>query len=190
MSTLTLESLGLTKEEIIERVVARVAETLLTTAVGDEDDVSMTPTRFAKRLETKMLARVDAAVAEIAGKHVRPNVAAYIETLCLQATNQWGEKRGSPITFVEYLIAKADAFLREEVNYQGKVRGEDSYSWKSSGTRIAWMVHEHLQYSIQQAMTAALATANASIVGGLNEAIKIKLAEVAASLKVTTKIGA
>ena len=185
---LTLESLGLTREEITERVVARIADTLLASVVADEDgDEVTTKSVFARALERKVLERINAAVEEIAGRHVLPNVAAYVEGLCLQETNKWGEKRGRTLTFVEYLVERAEHYLREEVDYKGKTRSEDSYSWKASGTRISHLVHEHLQYSIQTAMAQALKTANGAIVGGIEQAVKIKLAEVAASLKVEAK---
>lgn len=188
---LTLESLGLSRDEIIERVVGRLAESLLETWVpGDEDDEGGTvQTQFAKMLERKVLERVNVAVEEIAGRHVLPHVADYVETLSLQETSKWGEKKGVPLTFVEYLVARAEAYLREEVNYDGKVKGQDSYSWSKAGTRIAYMVNKHLQYSIQTAMETALKNANVAIVGGIEDAVKIKLDEVAASLKVTAKIG-
>lgn len=190
MSTLTLESLGLTREEIIDRVVERIADRLLREHAIDEDgDDDALPSPMAKLLERKVAQRVSDAIDAIAGRHVLPNVAAYVETLILQETNKWGEKKGTPMTFVEYLVSRADAYLREEVNYDGKTRGADSYSWKASGTRIAWMVHKHLQHSIQIAMERALKDANSAIVGGLEQAVKIKLAEVLASLKVKAEIG-
>mgnify|MGYP001609874141 FL=1 len=83
-------------------------------------------------------------------------------------------------------MARAEAYLKEELDHNGKTKAED-YNWKKSGTRIAYLVHEHLQYSIQTAMKEALTTANSAIVGGIEQAVKIKLAEVAASMKVELK---
>lgn len=193
MTTLTLESLGLTREEITERVVEKVAEQMLAEAevVADEDDGKVRLTlSFAETLKRKVLERVNMAVDDVAAKNILPNVAAYVEGLCLQETNKWGEKVGKPLTFVEYLVSRAEHYLREEVSFEGKARSEDTYvSWRASGTRIAYLVHKHLQYSIQSAMEKALKDANSKIVGGIEEAVKIKLAEVAALLKVETKIG-
>ena len=187
--TLTIESLGITRDEILDRVVAKIADQIISDAALDEDGVPTgTPTKFARILLKKVQARIDTAVEEIAGRHVLPNVAAYVENLCLQETNRWGEKVGKPVTFIEHLVQRAEAYLREDVDHNGKTKGEDSYSWRKSGTRVAYMIHEHLQYSISSAMADALKNANSAIVGGIQEAVKIKLAEVAASLKVETKI--
>jgi hypothetical protein len=186
----TLEELGLTRDEILDRVVAKIADSLIDSYVMDEDgEETATQSPFARAMQRKVQERVDKAVEEIAARHVLPNVAAYVETLCLQETNKWGEKTGRRFTFVEYLVDRAEKYLTEEVNYEGKTKGEDSYSWRKSGTRIAYMVHKHLQYSIQSAMEHALKNANAAIVGGIEEAVKIKLGEVAAALKVKTEIG-
>lgn len=188
---LTLESLGLRRDEILDRVVNRIAESVMESwTVGEDGDEAIAHrTPFAEALERKVMERVDAAVVGIAGRHVLPNVAAYVETLCLQETNKWGEKRGEPVSFVEYLVRKAEDFLREPVSFQGKTKGQDSYNWKADTTRIAYMIHEHLQYSIKSAMEQALKTANSAIVGGIEEAVKIKLSEVAASLKVKMELG-
>jgi hypothetical protein len=188
MMEITLESLGLSQEEIIDRVVGRIADSLLGAWIGDGDDESIVQSKFAKILEKKVLERINLAVEEIAGRHVLPNVAAYVETLCLQETNKWGEKKGSQVTFVEYLVDRAEKWLREEVDYQGKTKDSDSFSWKASGTRVAYMIHEHLQYSIKTAMEQALKEANASIASGITDAVKIKLAEILTSLKVKAEI--
>jgi hypothetical protein len=190
--TITAESLGLTREEILERVVQQIVTTLLEQSELDEDGVAVpTRSRFATVLRRKVLERADAAVADIAGRHVLPNVASYVETLCLQETNKWGEKTGKSMTFIEYLVERADRYLREEVDYEGKAKDDDRYhsNWRKAGTRISYLVDKHLQYSIETAMKQALATANAAIVGGITDAVKIKLAEVLASLKVETKVG-
>ena len=188
---LTLESLGLSRDEILDRVVGKIAESLLSdwVDVDDPDNVAAVETPFGALLKRKVMERIDTAVDDIATRHVLPNAAAQLEGVCLQETNKWGEKKGVPMTFVEYLVARAEAYLREEVNYEGKLKGQDSYAWTKSGTRIAYMVDKHLQYSIQTAMETALKNANSAIVGGIEETVKIKLAEVAASLKVQTKIG-
>lgn len=176
---LTLESLGLSRDEIFARVVDRISEL----AMEDWND------EMDKVLQAQVMEKVNAAVETIAGRHVLPNVAAYVEALCLQETNKWGEKRGAPVTFVEYLVQRAEAYLTEPVDYAGKPKSGGEYHWKASQTRVSHLVHEHLQYSIQQAMTRALKDANSAIVGGIEEAVKIKLNQVADSLKVVAKIG-
>lgn len=184
---LTLESLGLSQEELQGRVVNALAERVLA-GIGIDDDGTFTQrSQTAEKLQEKLRKHIDAAIDDIAAKHVHPNVTQFIENLCLQETNKWGEKAGAKLTFIEYLVARAENYLREPVNYEGKAKGEDSYSWSAKTTRIAHMVDRHLQFSIESAMKAALANANAAIVGGIEAAVKIKLDEVSKSLKVSVQ---
>lgn len=185
---LTLEALGLTQESLAERLVDKLAEGLLSSMDYDEDGHTFRgESPFANKLNRMVKDRLNSLVDDLGAKHVVPKVEEMVEGMVLQQTNQWGEKTGKPVTFIEYLTQRADHWMREEVNYDGKTKGSDSYSWKKAGTRVEYVIDKHLQYSIETAMKAAISAANQSIIGGLQEAVKIKLAEVAASLKVEVK---
>lgn len=182
-----LESLGLTRESLAERIVETIADRLLNGA-GDGDESRFEP-GIRRELDKKIKEAIDGAVEKVAEAHLLPKVTGMLEGICLQATNEWGEKKGNPLTFVEYLIQRAEAYMHEKVSFQGKSKSEDSYNWNPSTTRIAYMVHEHLQYSIQAAMKKAMENANASIIGGINEAVKLKLGEVAKAFQVSVSVG-
>lgn len=189
---LTIESLGLSKDELLDRVVTRAVEVLLHDyEEGNDEDgepcTSEKPSQFGELIKARVKQKTDEAIEQIAAKHILPNITTYVENLCMQETNKWGEKKGEPVTFIEYLVSRAEAYLSEEVDFNGKTKAQDSYNWRKAQTRIAHLVHEHLQYSIQIAMKQALADANSKIVGGIEAAIKIKLAEVQESLKVSVK---
>lgn len=186
---LSLEALGLSKEDVAERVIERIAEQMLSSYDQDDDGEKVErPSRFKEMLQKRIIERVNQSIDEIAAKHVLPNVTGYLENLCLQETNQWGEKKGAKVTFTEYLVQRAHAYMTEDVNYEGKSKAEvGSYSWSKSTTRIASLVHKHLDYHIKDAMTKALATANSAIVGGLEAAVKTGLSQALAGLKVDVK---
>lgn len=184
-----LEELGITKNELVERVIERCCDRiLLEHRVNSDGDNWDYDSPIAVSLKKIFQAHVDAALAEVVDKYILPKAAQYIENVTLQMTNKWGEKRGEPLTFLEYLTQRAEAYLTEEVDYNGKTRGQDSCGWKADQTRIAFMVGKHLQYAIQTMMESAMKSANSAIVGGIEGAVKIKLAEVAEKLqvKVTT----
>jgi hypothetical protein len=93
------------------------------------------------------------------------------------------------MTFIEYLVARAEAYLREDVNFDGKSKDEHSgYSWSKSQTRIVWLVNKHLQYSIESAMKDAVKTINDAVTEGLEKTVKVKLEEIAKGLKVNLKM--
>lgn len=191
MSELTavqLEALGISKEDLIERVVERIAASALSRNSLDEDgDEVISPSTLKQALDVKIRDAVSEKIDALASAHVLPNVNKYIEELTLCETNKWGQKTGTPVTFIEYLVQRAEAYLREDVNYEGKSRAEtsSSYSWSKSQTRITHMVNAHLHYSIESAMKTAVSAANSAIVNGINDTVKIKLSELAANLKMS-----
>lgn len=188
MNAISLESLGITKADLENRIVKKAVEDLLTGVDFDEDgDEWRTRSPIAKKIDALVKQRIDETITKLADTHILPNVASFVENLTLKATNRWGESTGTKLTFIEYLTQQADAYMREEVNYEGKPKGTDSYSWTGRTTRVAFMVDKHLHYSIEKAMQNALATANASIVGGLKGAVDKALAEVTQKLKVEVK---
>lgn len=189
--SIDLKSLGFTQEELQERVVTRIADEVMTDRVYDpeSDDEYERHSKFRNDLQARVKARIDEKVDELAKKFVLPNVSEYIETLTLQETNRWGEKTGKTMTFIEYLTARAEAYMQETVNYDGKTKAEnESYSWSGTQTRITHLVHQHLHYSIERAMKDALSIATNSIAKGIDETVKIKLAEIASTMKTTVSI--
>lgn len=189
MPELTLESLGLDQDKLADKLVDRLAQNMLTSIGYDEDgDDWFGTSPFAKKLNDMVKARLDKVVSELADKHVLPRVNEMVEGLVLQQTNQWGEKVGKTVTFIEYLTQRADMWMREEVNYEGKVKGENgSFSWNKKGTRVEFLIDKHLQYNIERAMLAAVGEAHKSITEGLKEAVNIKLGQIAVQLKTEVK---
>lgn len=186
--SIDLKALGFTKEELQERVVARIAYSVMTDRVYDpeSDDEYERHSQFRNDLQSRVKTRIDEKIDELAQKFVLPNVSEYIETLTLQETNQWGEKTGKPVTFIEYLTSRAEAYMQEKVNYEGKSKLENGpYSWSGTQTRITYLVNSHLHYSIEKAMKEALSIATNSIAKGINETVKIKLAEIASKMTTT-----
>jgi hypothetical protein len=188
MTELTLEALGLDQEKLSEKLVDRLAKNVLTSIGYDPDgDEWFGTSPFANRLNELVRARLDQVVNDLADKHVLPRVNEMVEGLVLQETNKWGEKVGKTLTFIEYLTQRADAYMSEPVSYNGKTKAEDSYNWRQSTTRIAYMVDQHLQYSISRAMEQAMKDANTSIATGLKGAVEKSLGEVLEKLKIDVK---
>lgn len=197
MTMINLASLGITEEALVEKIVNTTVERLLETVGYDvEGDAITEGTALTRRMDKavtdlnglvqKML---DAKVEELGNLHVKPLIESRLESLVLQRTNSWGEKVGKPVTFIEYLIQRADAYMTAEVDHNGKAQGEgDSYGWRKHSTRVAYLMDKHLQYAIERAMKDALANANSSITKGIADAVKIALAEVQAKLKVEVKV--
>jgi hypothetical protein len=188
-ATDALAALGISREEVLDRIVEQSVRSVLERNYFDEDGelAGAGSSALAQRMAALIKERIDAALAAVIEKNILPNAATYIENVTLQATNHWGEKTGKSVTFLEYLTQRAEAYLTEQVDSRGKTKEQESYSWRGVQPRIAHLVHEHLHYSIEAAMKVALKNANEAIVGGLAEAVTQKLGEVAKALKVEVK---
>ena len=184
-----LEALGFSKEEIAERVIDRICSSILSTQTSDEDGYGYEiPSEFKRDLDRAVKARIDAEVTRIADKHITPRIGELIEGVSLQRTNEWGEAKGEPVTFTEYLVQRAEAYMTETVDYQGKSKKENgSFSFTGCGTRVAYMIDEYLHHSIETAMKQALADANATIAKGLNETVRNAINNLTVNVKTEVK---
>lgn len=187
-----LQALGFTQEELQERVVERICEQLLTSIDYDPDSGDEYPvaSRFQQAVKDMVKKRVDDTINALAERYLLPNVAQYIETLTLQQTNQWGEAKGAPVSFTEYLVQRAQAYMQEEVDNYGKTKAEAGGSWYGTKqTRITFLINQHLHTSIETAMKDSLKIGMGELAKGLHETTRHKLNEIAASMKVsvTTK---
>lgn len=184
---LDLQSLGFTKEELQDRVVDQICQQVLNGTGWDEDGNEVSrQSEFSRQINEAVRKQISASIDALAQKHVLPNVAQYIENLCLQETTEWGEKKKEPVTFLQYLVARAEAYLQEKVDSNGKGKSEgDSYGWSGKQTRITHLVHQHLAFSIEKAMKDALSIATGEIAKGIHETARLKLNEIAVGLKVS-----
>jgi hypothetical protein len=190
MNGINLEALGFTQEELQQRIIDRICDTVLTSMKYDYDDDHeySGPSMFYTKLNKQVEEKITTTIKALAEKHVLPNVSDYIENLTLQQTNQWGEKRGGQVSFIEYLVQRAEYYMQEKVSFDGKTKEESSgYSWNGTQTRVSYMINKHLHRSIETAMQQALSVANSAIAAGLEATVKMKLEEITKSLKVAVK---
>jgi hypothetical protein len=174
-----LKDLGLSNEKLTELVVERIVEELHS---GEGDLVSTIESGVREKAQKAVLAKIE----EISRTQVEPRVGELIETLVLRPTNKYGEpiKNAPTPTFREYLIQRTEEYITEKVDYQGRPRGSDSYGWSGTQTRLTHLIHQHLHYEIEQAMKQVIGDANKILAAGLQETVKVKLAEIMAALKV------
>lgn len=189
-----LKDLGLTQEQITEAVVNKISSDLLQKPIkgidedtGEEYD-DYENTLYYQELRKQIKAKIDTTIETIIDKSVLPNAEKQINNIILQPTNRWGESKGEPLSFVEYLTKRAEEFMLEDVNFQGKTKKQESYSWQKNGTRIEYMIHCYLQYHIESWAKKALTEANKTIIDGLQKAVEIQLQKVLKSLKITAKV--
>lgn len=177
---MNIEDLGLNKDDLTKLVVDQIVKN----AYDDEQFLgeSALGVRIETQLKELITVTINDVVERIGNEVVLPKINEMIENHIVQKTNQWGEAKGESKTFVEHLMERADYYMQEPVNFKGKTKAEDSYSWSANTTRICYLIDEHLQYSISTAMEAALKNANSSIAEGLKKAVAIQIDQVRAKL--------
>ena len=140
MDIKTLESLGINPETLGERIVDQAVEVLLSTTGFDPDNEEETryESRFKKAIETRIQQAVDQKIADLAARHLIPRVGELIEAANMRQTNRYGEPTTPPMTFKEYIAARAETYMSEDVDSNGKSKSEsgDSYNWRSCGPRL------------------------------------------------------
>jgi hypothetical protein len=166
---------------------------LLAEETGHDEDGNpfsySTDAEWSAALRDQLKEKINETTEAIASRTVLPQAATLIENFVLQATNQWGEKRGEPVTFAEYLVSRAEAYMSEVVDSDGRTKSESTSSYyRGTTTRIAYVIDKHLHYAIEAAMKKALADANSAIVNGIEAAVKMKLAEIQKGISASVKV--
>jgi hypothetical protein len=190
-----LEVLGMTQEEIQERVIDRMVEQIMTeeTSYYDEDTgKSYKETRqsqMERQLRKLVQSRIDAQVTAVADEHLAPRIREIIESTKLQETTKWGEKKGEPLTFIEYLVTRAEVYLKEQVNERGETRADRDYNWNGVQTRLAFLVHSDLHKAIQSAVSDAIGNAHKLFATSLQDMVNAQLTEIAGKIKLSVQAG-
>lgn len=189
MSTLSLEALGLSPDALADRVVDRAAEQLLTRQYIDDDGEATYSgsSEFAQKMREAIRAKIDESIAAVVERAVVPIINSKIETVTLEQTNQWGEKKnpGKVLSFTEYLVDRATEYMLEQVDSNGHSKGEQSYSsYGNKQTRISFLVSKHLASYCEDACKKTVHAANQILCSGVQETVNTKIKEIFGSMTV------
>jgi hypothetical protein len=186
-----LAQIGLTQEELQDRVVNRIVGIVMYShSADDEGREHVLESRFRQQIQDHATAAIDKAVTAIGDKFIVPAMKEFVETFTIQETNKWGDKIGQKLTFTEYLVKRAEEYAQEMVDSDGKAKGDarDSYHWRGSTTRISYLINSFLRSHIEDAMKTIIGDANKHLVGGLEKAVKASLAQISSRLKIDVKV--
>lgn len=180
-----LEAIGLSRDELEGKVVAAITEGLLSEWASDEDGEGRTNTPLANKLRKLITEQIDKKLASLAQKHVLPGIGKLVEKMLLTPTNTYGEPKGPPETLAEYMTRRAEDFLKESVDCNGR---KDSYSSSFNQPRIMWLVDKYLQNSIQTAVANSLQSANTTLGEQITKAVVSACDKAIKGLRVEAKI--
>lgn len=189
MDIKTLEALGISTEELGQRIVDQAVETLLSSTGFNPDTEEETryESRFKREIEARIQKAVDEKIAALAAVHLIPRVGEMIEKADMRQTNRYGEAKSPPMTFKEYIAHRAETYMSEDVNYHGKSKAEegDSYNWRSEGPRLTVLMRGYIRDTLEKHAKAAVTDVNKVIAKNLEQAARDAITAASASLKVS-----
>lgn len=191
MDIKTLEALGVSATELSDRIVDQAVHALLYSTGFDEDgDESSYASKFKQQVEKRVQEAVDTKIAALAAEHVLPRVGEMIEAADMRKTSHYGEPKGEPMTFKEYIASRAEVYMSEDVDYNGQSKEEsrDSYNWRVSGPRLTVLMKMYIKDTLEKSAKYAINDVNKVIAKNIEQAAKDAIASCAASLKVAATI--
>ena len=193
MDLKTLEVLGISAEDLKEKIIQRAVDALLTTSGFDPEcgqEVSY-ESNFKREILNRIQKAVDRKISEIYEEYLLPKVGELIERSSMTETNRFGEPTSAPMTFKEYLAHRAETYMMEPVNYAGysqsdlSAKGSSTYNWKASGPRLVVLMKLHIRESLESTARAALSEVNKAIAKSMTEAAQRAIMDTASTVKLS-----
>ena len=186
MDIKTLEALGISPEALGGRIVDQAVEVLLISCGFDHDTGQETryESRFKKAIESRIQKAVDEKIAALAAVHLIPRVGELIEKADMRQTNRYGEPQTPPMTFKEYIATRAESYMAEDVDSQGRSKAEGDYQWRASGPRLTVLMRMYIKDTLEKAAKEAVTDVNKVIAKNIEKAAKDAIASAAGALKV------
>lgn len=185
--SISFSDLGITSEELTDRIVDQAVSQLLEHTAWDPDgDEHTSPSELGKRLQATVRERLDAQFDEFAQSVIQPSVEQMLERMVFPSTNRYGEPKAPPQTLREHLAARADAWLGEEVDREGRSFEEarrQGRGWDKSTKRIQWVISQHLDAELRAAFNKIMASATGELLRAIEATAKERLASIASTLK-------
>lgn len=180
-----IAGLEFTREEILDRIADKAAHQIFG---EDFDEEGCIQARIESKMHLAFEDEITAATRKIAESVIGPRLEEHIANIVIRRTNEYGEKKGEPVSFIEHLVKVANEYVTEQVDAWGKTRSQGDYSWKPAGARVAVLIDKHLHYAVSTAVEQFLKEANKTFAEGLAATVKLKLQEAMEKVKVTTSL--
>ncbi len=185
---LNCEMLGLTKEQMMDRVIDSMAEKVMegTLRTTDEDGETEWTKSFNTQLNKLVQKTADERLQCLKEENILPKLEELIFEVILQKTNKWGEEKGDPVTFTEYLTEQAESYMQEMVDGYGKTQkesGSSSSYWTGRTTRLLYLIDKSMTNHFQKVSQELSKHAREALAETLSETMKSYLTEAAGKMK-------
>lgn len=183
MTNIALSDLGISSEKLETKLLEILASDFWEKSYAgscDEDGrYHRLENLILSRLEKQTKESVDAAIEKLGAETLGPAIENFIQNYKVQQTNTYGEKKGEPKTFTEYLMDCATMYCVQPVDASGSP--SNSYASKDN-TRITYLIDKHLKNEIEKLVKTHIHEANKLFAKGLNETVRMMINETFAKL--------
>jgi len=162
--------------ELKERIVAAASDKIVEGLWQEGEFSGSLIEKAHQRIEQLLDDAVDGAV----DKAVKPIIEQGVRSFVIQQTNTFGEQKGEPVTFTEFITHRAETWLNAVVDHNGKA--VDRFT-SSKQTRLAHCLNEHLGFHIERMMADACKTVLEQIAPAIGTTCELKVKEATADIR-------
>ena len=177
--------LGISQEEMIEKVVDAMSDKILAAPDDDMDNTHYRNT-IIEKLDMVIAERIESEVRKNFDRHVTPRIEEMIADMTFTKTNNWGERAGKTLTLREFLIEKAEAYMGEDVNAQGHSKSQcRGHSFYGAGNRLSVMIDNHLEAEFKRVVDDIYQIANKGFEDGIKAEMTRAIEDVSKRMQVS-----
>lgn len=158
------KNVEINQETIERKVVESAAEQIVASVLSGHDLMS----RIQEQVESQIRIHCDDTVS--------PLISEEICKFVIQQTNNFGEQKGEPVTFAEFLAEKANEYLHERVNHKGEPVGKNSYE-RMVQSRLTHMLDKQLSHHIKTEMKDAMKSVVSAVAPAIATTCGLKIRE-------------
>lgn len=184
-----LSAVGLTQEDLQNRIVSQICDQLLSSMQsgedGEESYVGRSP--LYTQLNAEIKKQIDVAVERAGKEFIEPRVNEMIKSTTIQLTNKYGEKQGSPKTFVEYVADLAEQYMNERVDADGKSITNSYGMGRTEQTRAMFLIDKYMGLTLKNAIEQFITDGNSKMAKAFQDLVNDRLKNLDVSVSVKTK---
>lgn len=179
--TIPLEALGFSREEIQNKIVDAAVEDLLSgVSVDDEGNAHRMASRLRESFNTELTQRIADTVSNLVSTLVTPE---YIRATTFPRYSKYGEKKGDPLTFKEFVEQCVSKILDAKVDDSGKILEPGSYGYDRGKHFMSGLVEKAVERELREAIQKGLINIQQEVTNALKAAATEIITKITASIK-------
>lgn len=175
------EALGISRDELINKIVDAAVEDLLSSvSTDDEGNSYKMSSRLREDFNTELTKRISSTVSGLVDSLVTPE---YIRTTTFPRYSKYGEKKGDPLTFKEFVEQCVNKILDSRIDDSGKILEPGSYGYDRGKHFMSGLVEKTIERELREAIQKGLINIQQEVTNALKAAATEIITKITASIK-------